>query len=332
MAPAALSTPTVKRPTPRRLAPALLLIGSLLAAWPAAAAELVLRFLDVGQGDAVLLSHEGKHVLVDTGPSDTIVAQLRGHDVQALELLVVSHNHADHMGGADAILGAMPVGRYADNELPAKTKLQEVVRDLLAQRQTEYRAPKGALTLGDATLHFLTPPGAVGGDAQNNASVGLILEHGAFKALLTGDSEVEEIGAWLAAAAIPDVDVLKAPHHGSRNGVTPLWLHTAKPEVVVISCGAGNGYGHPHEMALRYYATGERRILRTDVHGEVVIRVQTDGAYAVEPARLTPPATPAVAARTCCLVCRTSTPCGDACITKGKVCKKPPGCACASPP
>ncbi len=122
--------------------------------------------------------------------------------------------------------------------------------------------------------------------------MGIVVERAGFRALLTGDSEVGEINAWLKADVIPTVDVLKAAHHGSRNGVTPLWLQTTKPKVVVISVGAGNDYGHPEPMALRYYEAGGRAVYRTDHHGDVVIRVLPDGAYKVETEKKTPPSSP----------------------------------------
>jgi competence protein ComEC len=87
-----------------------------------------------------------------------------------------------------------------------------------------------------------------------------------FRALLTG---------------VPDVTVLKAAHHGSRNGVSPAWLAATKPEVVVISCGLNNQYGHPHPWALRYYGAVASEIYRTDWDGEVRVRGHHDGSYEV---------------------------------------------------
>ena len=97
-----------------------------------------------------------------------------------------------------------------------------------------------------------------------------------------GDGEVDR--SHLASEEIPDVDILKAAHHGARDGVTPAWLDRTKPEVVVISVAFMTRYRHPHEAALRYYRAGKRRFLRTDEHGEVVVRVHADGSYVVRTA------------------------------------------------
>ena len=114
-----------------------------------------------------------------------------------------------------------------------------------------------------------------------SVSVGLD-RGGAFSALLTGDSEVEELNGWMAAGLIPDVDVLKAAHHGARNGVTPGWLDRTKPEVVVISVGATNSYGHPNLWAMRYYQSHDRKVYRTDQDGTVIVTVDPAGRYQVE--------------------------------------------------
>ena len=80
----------------------------------------------------------------------------------------------------------------------------------------------------------------------------------------------------------PHVDVLKAAHHGARDGLTPGWLQVTSPEVVVISVGARNAYGHPDPWALRYYATRNRSVYRTDQDGTVIVSVDSAGLYAVE--------------------------------------------------
>lgn len=243
---------------------------------------LEIRFLDVGQGDAVLVRHAGRAVLIDAGPADRVAERLRALGVDTLNLLVASHNHSDHIGGADAVLEAFPVRAYLDNGHPATTAIQERVLGLVEKKGVIYlEATARSITLGDARLRVVPPPPDPGGDEQNNRSVVLVLERGRFRALFSGDSEEEEIRALLASADLPDVDVLKAAHHGSHNGVTPGWLARLRPEVVVVSAGKGNPYAHPHREALEQYCTGGKRLLRTDLHGEVVVSVRASGEYAV---------------------------------------------------
>jgi beta-lactamase superfamily II metal-dependent hydrolase len=251
---------------------------------------LELRVLDVGQGDAILIRNAGRTALVDAGPSDAIAARLKELGVDTVDVLIASHNHADHIGGADAVLDQLPVRFYLDNGHPATTRIQAKVLELVEQKGVTYlQASDRTLSLGDARLRIIPPPAIPDGtgDAdQNNRSVTVVLERGTFRALLSGDSETQQINALLAAGAVPDsIAVLKAAHHGSRNAVTPAWLARTRPAVVVISLGAGNSYGHPHEQAMRYYCAGGREVLRTDREGDVVIDVDAQGDYAVHTQR-----------------------------------------------
>lgn len=253
---------------------------------PTAAEALELRFIDVGQGDAVLIrtrDAQGVHTaLIDAGPVDAIAERLRALGVDTIDVLIASHNHADHIGGADAVLERFPVRFYLDNGYPAATQAQQrVLKRVDAAGVTYLNATPRTLRLGSAALRIIPAPAEVGGDEQNNRSVVVRLEQGRFRALFTGDSETEELNALLRLDEIGDVDVLKAAHHGSRNGVTPAWLARTQPELVVISVGADNRYGHPNRAAIRYYCASGRRVLRTDRSGDVVIRVSTRGEYDV---------------------------------------------------
>jgi beta-lactamase superfamily II metal-dependent hydrolase len=134
------------------------------------------------------------------------------------------------------------------------------------------------IRLGSISIRVLPPDSTA--EEQNDRSVGLVVEYGAFRLLLTGDAETAGL-EHLLSAGIPEVTILKASHHGSRNGVTPAWVAATQPEVVVISCGHDNPYGHPDPWALRYYGMSGTRIYRTDLHGAVTVRADTTGAYVV---------------------------------------------------
>ena len=176
----------------------------------------------------------------------------------------------------------MPVGVWLDNGWHAATAIQRRVLSALLHLAARHDTPAvGSLMLGDTRLRFLMPEEFVGGDPQNNRSVVVLVEHGTFRALLSGDAEVGELKALLSAGVVPHVDVLKAAHHGSRNGLTPLWLQQTHPSVVVISVGADNLYGHPNPMALKYYRAGGRTVLRTDEDGEVTVQVDDGGTFEV---------------------------------------------------
>lgn len=264
---------------------ALALSLSLPAALPAQSAEvspdtLELIFLDVGQGDATLIRLGDEAVLVDASRGDDIVLYLEDFGVDSLVAAVASHNHDDHIGGLDAVLASYPVGQYLYNGRPPENQNAVSIEAILEERGIRRPPPPWQpIRLGNARITVFPSP--LEEATENNSSLGVLVERGRFKALLTGDSEQEELIAWLKARTIPDVDVLKAAHHGSRNGMTPGWLNVTKPEVVVISVGA-NSYGHPDRWALRYYASHRRAVYRTDRDGTVVVSVDRRGGYTVQ--------------------------------------------------
>jgi beta-lactamase superfamily II metal-dependent hydrolase len=238
-------------------------------------------FLDVGQGDATLiLSPEGRVALVDAGPSDVdLVSQLRRHGVDTVDVAIATHPHADHIGGMAAVFSELPVRHYMDNGVPHTTRTYRQLMETVRRSGVTYLEATGrSLRLGSVKLGVLPPPSDAA--SLNDGSIGIVVEFGAFEALLTGDSEIEELNHFLGLG-VPDVDVLKAAHHGSRDGVSPAWLSATKPEVVVISCGRGNPYGYPHSWALRYYETVASGIYRTDTDGEIIVVAREDGEYSI---------------------------------------------------
>jgi competence protein ComEC len=249
-------------------------------------AHVDLIFLDVGQADAIVVrSPEGKTALIDAGGS-SIVHLLAALGIDTIDLAIASHAHADHIGGMAEVLRTFPVRYYMDNGTPhTTTTYQSLMSQLEASDVGYLEATARTISLGSVTLRILPPPAE--GD-HNNRSVGLVIEFGEFRAVLTGDSEWPELEHFLGGG-VPDVTVLKAAHHGSNNGVTPEWLATTRPEIVVISVGAGNPYGHPHLEALGLYLSAGP-VYRTDIHGTIAILATRDGAFEVTTAADSPPA------------------------------------------
>ncbi len=253
-------------------------MGADGAAANAPAVEIT--FLDVGQGDAVLVrAPEGQTALVDAG-TDLPPNALGARGVTSIDLLIATHPHSDHIGGMVDVLSAVPVRFFMDNGQPHTTA---TYRDLLAtldrrEDVTYLAAEPRTVSLGSVALEVLPlPPLDVD---HNNRSIAVVLRFGAFVAFLSGDSEVEELEWLLAREAVPDVALLKAPHHGSADAFTEPFLERARPEIVVISSG-NNEYGHPHPEALSAYRVHARAVYRTDRHGDVTVRGYLDGRHEV---------------------------------------------------
>jgi len=257
-------------------------LGWLLVVCPVQAQTLELRFFDVGQGDAALIvTPEGKRVLVDAGPGAwPVVPYLRSHHYDTLDLIVASHNHTDHIGGMADVIASRVVRAYLDNGIPHTTATyQRTLRAVEASGAQYFRATARTITVGSARLRVLVPPSRP--VDQNNGSVGILLEYGAFRALLTGDSEQYELGHWLQHDSVPRVTVVKVPHHGSWNGTTVAWVQATHPQVAVISVGAGNSYGLPSPQVIEQWRSAGARVYRTDRDGAVIIEAKRDGSYIV---------------------------------------------------
>jgi len=240
-----------------------------------------IEFLDVGQGDSILIrSPEGKTALVDAGPSPRGVAGLvRERGIAALDLVVVSHHHNDHYGGMAEVVRDFRPRVFLDADSPhATARYVALLQRVKDQGITAIRAGPTArvIELGSVRLTVL-PQAPVDAKEENNNSIGLRVDYGRFSALLTGDSQGRERRWWTrhVPELCADVRVLKLAHHGSRNGTDSAWLGLTRPALAVASLGRGNDFGHPHPEVVSLLASLEIPLKRTDESGTIAIR--TDG-------------------------------------------------------
>ena len=244
---------------------------------PAAAS---IEFLDVGQGDAILIqSPEGKTALIDAGPSRRIVDLLRERGIASLDLVVVSHHHIDHYGGMAEVIREFHPRVFLDADSPHVTSYYlALLRLVKEERITAIRAgPKPRkIGLGSVTLTVF-PQAPRNEKNENNNSIGIRVEFGRYSALLTGDAEWAERRWWMSHVPelCADVDVLKLAHHGSRNGTDSAWLGLTCPRLAVASLGLWNDFGHPHPETLALLRSLDIPLRRTDESGSIPIR--TDG-------------------------------------------------------
>lgn len=248
--------------------------GVHLAGPPGAPRDLTISFLDVGQGDATLIQHGAAAVLVDTGPRDgPVVARLREAGVRRLDLLVLTHDAADHAGAAAEVLDALPVGVVLDGE---EATPQATARRLVAAHRIRRVASDAGqiLRAGPIELRVLWPrrlPAAPAGAEPNDRSTVLHVRDGTFDLLLTADAESDV----LAGLALPRVEALKVSHHGSDDPGLPALLSRLRPDAAVIPVGRRNSYGHPTPSTLTALRAARIPIIRrTDRDGTVRISVR----------------------------------------------------------
>lgn len=258
------------------------LLSALCLVTGAASAQITIQYLDVGQGDAALIqtaSH--KSVLIDAGPAPRAVAEwLRRQHVDTLDLVIASHNHADHIGGMPAVLSTVHVRNYMDNGMPATTRTYARIVSLLEENGTAVlKATRRRIDLGDGvTVRILgsTPDART----QNDASIGVEVSYGSFRALFTGDAEGRQRAFW-ATDSLQPVSVLKVAHHGSVNGTDAKFLRLLHPCVAIVSVGVKNSFNHPSATVMRLLQSSGVAAYRTDRAGRVTIVGDSTGRFRV---------------------------------------------------
>jgi competence protein ComEC len=251
----------------------------------AAGGRAELHLLDVGQGDAIALrTPRGRWILVDAGRAwrsgdagrSTVIPYLRRSGGE-LALLILTHPHADHIGGVASVLTALRPREMRD---AAFIERSATYRELLAtagqvgsrwQRVT----PGEVIDIDGLEVEFLAPDSAwtAALDDPNEASTVVRVRHGGVRFLLTGDAERGE-ERWLLENAAPSLaaEVLKLGHHGSATSSTDEFVDAVAPRVALVSVGAGNGYGHPSPEVMQRLAERGTLVLRTDQLGTIILR------------------------------------------------------------
>jgi competence protein ComEC len=248
-------------------------------------AGLRVTFLDVGQGDSVLLETPSARVLVDEGPPEADVAlQLSRLGIGSLSALVLTHPERDHIGGAAEVLRRIRVGVVLDPDLAATGPYYEEATTVARARGVPTRVARtGAVfRVGGLVLRVLSPPDAgLGSENPNLNAVVLIASYGETDVFLPADAE-SDVTSRLPLRA---VEIVKIAHHGSADPGLAEELRTLRPRIAVISVGRGNDYGHPRpEVLSALAAVPGLALYRTDLDGRVVVesdgrsfRVRTEG-------------------------------------------------------
>jgi len=270
----------------------------LLAPWPSRD-SLLITFLDVGQGDCILIQTSQENILVDTGPvtenfnagERIVVPYLMEKRIGRLDMVFITHEDRDHIGGANYLLTNIPtekVGVPAVGDRLLDDDWQEGIPE-------KYFTEDGKLILlraGDVltfpsrlTVEVLAPVGVITGteaDANNNSLV-LLLHFAEKRILLTGDMEKEEMQQIAERGATWEADFLKVPHHGGKGSLDQDWFDRTSPLAVFISVGR-NSFGHPSAEVMAYWQERGVPVFRTDLQGTIELEIDSKG-YRIVPGR-----------------------------------------------
>ncbi|GEM_PF-6006124 len=247
--------------------------------------ELVFHFINVGQGDAILIQMPcDAFILVDGGPrsaADKLLDYLYSQEIEEIDIMVATHAHEDHIGGLVAVfesdIGVLVT--YDSGYVHDSILYRDFIS--LAEEHSEVRKAERdqeiSLCTSAVIIEILHPPGAMR-DA-NNSSIVLRVAFEEIAVLLTGDAETQAEQLILEHFDPSSLrsNILKVAHHGSRTSTTAAFLHAVDPEVAIIMVGDDNSFGHPHEEVIIRLQSREIDIYRTDIHGTIIVTVDFTG-------------------------------------------------------
>lgn len=241
----------------------------------AVSGRLEVHFIDVGQGDASLITCDGHAMLFDMGENDKSVLlqfYLMRQGIDHLDYVIGSHPEADHIGGMDVILLKYDCDKVILPDVVVNTATYRDVLEAMEYKNCESTVPQVGETydLGEAFFTIIAPNEDDYGDNINNYSVGIRLVHGENAFIFTGDAEIQAEEDMLGNGIPLDADVLKVGHHGSHDASSAEFVEAVSPKYAVISCGKENDYGHPHKETLAILEDAGAEVFRTDEMGNII--------------------------------------------------------------
>jgi len=257
---------------------------------PSDSAEIY--FLDVGQGDAELIQKGDFQILIDGGPSDAVLSELgkvMPLSDRKIDIIILTHPHADHLAGINLILERYGVGViYSSGVLNTTNGYLEFLNKI-KKKNVSFKVPKAydkIIPFANSELDFLWP-----GDKYlkqnlsnlNNSSLVTKFCFFSHCALFTGDIEIDEQASMFEyytqknLISLFEAELLKIPHHGSRNGTNEKLLKTVVPKYAVIEVGADNKYSHPHTETVSILKKLTIQTLRTDQGGTIKFELTKTG-------------------------------------------------------
>lgn len=241
--------------------------------------KLQVHYIDVGQGDSILIESGEDTLLIDCGEigkDDIVKAYLEKQGITQIDYVVGTHPHSDHIGCMDKIVESYDIGEFImshldESDVPTTKYFERLMKAMETKGLAVTEAETGRVfNIGDAQCEIIAPCSDDYSNA-NNYSVGIIVRHGENSFIFTGDAEESAEKEMIDSGRLVDIDVYKAGHHGSDTSSSEEFLEIIKPDIAVISCGEGNSYGHPCDITLENLSKYTDKVYRTDLNGTIVI-------------------------------------------------------------
>ncbi len=238
---------------------------------------LILTFVDVGQGDCIFAECGGQTMLIDAGEKayeQTVSTFLNSRGVKTIDYIIATHPHSDHIGSLAYIIDTFGTKHIITPRVPGELIPTNAVYDDFLTAASESGAqvipaePGLSFNIGEAVVRVIAPVSDTA-EFLNDMSAVFTLTYGGTSALLTGDASFAEEAQIIASGADIDCDLIKLGHHGSASASGEEFIEKVSPRYCVISCGAGNDYGHPAGSTLRRIEKYTDKIYRTDRCGTI---------------------------------------------------------------
>ncbi|NFM31743.1 MBL fold metallo-hydrolase [Clostridium botulinum] len=234
--------------------------------------ELKVHYIDVGQGDSILVQTKDKNILIDAGTrksSDNLINYLKKQHIKKLDYVIATHPHEDHIGGMPKVIDEFEISNFY---APKKTANTKIFKDMILQlkkKNLKINIAKKGISL-DSSLDFLAPV-KDNYENTNDSSAVVKLTHGNTKFLFTGDAEKTSEKDILNSNEDLSSNVLKVGHHGSHSSSSKEFLDKINPKIAIISCGKNNDYGHPHKETMKELKKRNIEVYRTDIDGTILL-------------------------------------------------------------
>jgi competence protein ComEC len=244
-----------------------------------AGGNLTVSFIYVGQGDSILISHEGHGMLIDAGTeesSGTVVNFIKSQKITSLDYCIGTHPHEDHIGGMDSVINTYPVNAIIMPNVTNNTKSFSDVLAAIQRKKLSITRPQAGKSYNFEGAEFTVyAPNSKKYDELNDYSVVTKLVYGSTSFLFTGDAQTDSENEMLKKGYNLKADVLKVAHHGSNTSTSKKFLKAVNPKYAVISAGKGNDYKLPSDKIVKRLNNAGIKVYRTDRDG--TITATTDG-------------------------------------------------------
>lgn len=250
---------------------------------------ITVHYIDVGQGDSEFVElPNGECMLIDAGTKesfDTISQVIESCGYDSINYVVATHPHADHIGSMSEIIDEYDIGEFYIPKFSSTSKTYENMLDSLNENNVSvFEAKVGVNIFDDEDMSIdILAPSSDSYEETNDYSAVIKITYGENSFLFCGDAETEsETEMLFNGAEKLSADVLKVGHHGSDSSTSEEFLSAVSPQYAVISCGAGNSYGHPHTEVLERLEKHGVETYRTDDYGDIMISCGASGGFDVE--------------------------------------------------